>query len=252
MKNIKRKLKEKKLTIGSWISIAHPAIPEIMAQAGFDWLTIDIEHSAITIREVEEMIRIISLKGIVPLVRITSNDSNQIKRVMDAGAYGVIVPMVNNRKQAEAAVMAVKYPPEGCRGVGLARAQEYGYGFEKYIKWLNDESVVIAQIEHIEAISNLEDILSVPGIDGTIIGPYDLSASMGKPGAFDDQEVINAIAKYEEISRRMDKPLGFHIVPVDPMLVQKRIDNGYSFIAFSTDFLFLNTSCRESMDAIRK
>ena len=246
-KSLKKALQENSLTIGSWISLAHPAIAEIMADAGFDWLTIDMEHSVITIREAEELIRIIDLKGKTPLVRVTSNEPNQIKRVMDAGAHGVIVPMVNSREQAEAAVRAVKYPPYGTRGVGLARAQKYGAGFDDYMRWVEEELVVIAQIEHIDAINNLESILTTEGIDGTIIGPYDLSASMGKPGKFEDLDVLSAIARYEEISKKLNKPLGYHVVPSDYELVRARIAKGYSFVAFSADFLFLGNVCREQL-----
>ena len=250
--NLKSKLQNHAVTVGSWISIAHPAIAEIMSDAGFDWLTVDLEHSVITIREAEELIRIISLKGVTPLVRLTSNDPNQIKKVMDAGAHGVIVPMVNSRELAEAAVRSVKYPPIGTRGVGLARAQGYGTRFEEYVDWLRDESVVIAQIEHIDAIDNLEDILSTDGIDGTIIGPYDLSASMGKPGKFDDDDVKEAIRRYELVSRKLKKPLGYHVVPTNPPLVQQRIQDGYSFIAYSTDFLFLGDKCRGDLIQLRQ
>ena len=239
------------MTIGSWISLAHPAIAEIMADAGFDWLTIDMEHSVITIREAEELIRIIDLKGKTPLVRVTSNEPNQIKRVMDAGAHGVIVPMVNSREQAEAAVRAVKYPPFGTRGVGLARAQKYGAGFDDYVRWLEEEAVVIAQVEHIDAINNLDSILTTEGIDGTIVGPYDLSASMGKPGKFEDTDVMGAIAHYEEISRKLNKPLGYHVVPSDYLQVNAKIEKGYSFVAFSADFLFLGESCRLSLNNLK-
>lgn len=249
-KSLKEALRHDILTIGSWVSLAHPAIAEIMADAGFDWLTIDMEHSVINIREAEELIRIIDLKGKTPLVRVTSNEPNQIKRVMDAGAHGVIVPMVNSREQAEAAVRAVKYPPSGTRGVGLARAQKYGAGFDDYVRWLEEESVVIAQIEHIDAINNLDSILTTEGIDGTIIGPYDLSASMGKPGKFEDADVMEAIARYEETSKRLSKPLGYHVVPSDYLQVKARIEKGYSFVAFSTDFLFLGNVCREQLGKV--
>lgn len=249
--SLKSKLKNNTLTIGSWINLAHPAIAEIMADAGFEWLVVDMEHSVITIREAEELIRIIDLKGKTPLVRLTANDPNQIKRVMDAGAHGVIVPMVNTREQAEAAVRAVKYPPTGNRGVGLARAQKYGFGFEEYVARQKD-SIVIAQIEHIEAIHNLEQILSVDGIDGTIIGPYDLSGSMGKPGAFDDCDVLDVLSIYETVSRKLGKPMGFHVVAPDHLKVANKITSGYTFMAFSTDFLFLGTACRDHMQNLVK
>ena len=169
--NLKSKLVNNQLTIGSWITIAHPAIAEIMAKAGFDWLTVDLEHSVTTIREAEELIRVINLHGVPALVRLTDNDASQIKRVMDAGANGIIVPMVNSKADAEKAVAAVYYPPKGKRGVGLARAQGYGATFDNYRKWLDNEAVVIVQIEHIEAVNNLEQIFAVDNIDGYIIGP---------------------------------------------------------------------------------
>jgi len=132
--NLKTKIKNNTLTLGSWITLYHPAIAEIMSKSGFDWLAIDLEHSVISIREAEDLIRVISLSGITPLVRLTSNDRNQIKRVMDAGSHGVIVPMVNTAEEAKKAVEAVHYPPEGRRGVGLARAQGYGTNLESYMK----------------------------------------------------------------------------------------------------------------------
>ena len=184
MKSIKSKLDKCQFTLGSWITLAHPAIAEIMSGAGFDWLAVDLEHSVITIREAEELIRVVALSGVCPLVRLSANDPVQIKRVMDAGAHGVIVPMVNSTSDAEQAVKAVRYPPEGKRGVGLARAQGYGSAFKRYKEWVNQESVVVVQIEHIEAVNNMEAILSVDGIDGFIVGPYDLSGSLGVPGQF--------------------------------------------------------------------
>ena len=251
MKNLKEKLKLNELTIGSWITLAHPAIAEIMADAGFDWLVIDLEHSVITIREAEELIRIIELKGITPLVRLTSNNSDQIKRVMDAGAHGVIVPMVNSREQAQSAVEAVKYPPIGKRGVGLARAQKYGFGFEEYSKSINNRSVIIAQIEHIDAVNNLEDILTVEGIDGTMIGPYDLSGSMGKPGRYEDSDIKIVLEKYETISKKMNKIMGYHVIEPDYNMILEKIEKGYAFIAFSTDFLFLGNICRNQMQNLK-
>src|SRR3989338_2009418 len=155
MINLKEKLKNKNLTIGSWITIGHPSIAEIMVKAGFDWLAVDMEHSAITLEQAQTLIQVIELGGCVPLVRVEENNPTLIKRVMDTGAYGIIVPMVNNKSDAVKAVEAVRYPPLGKRGVGLARAQGYGISFEKYKKWLNTESVVIVQIEHIDAVRNL-------------------------------------------------------------------------------------------------
>lgn len=235
------------MSVGSWITLAHPAIAEIMANAGFDWLAVDLEHSVITIREAEELIRVIELCGSVPLVRLTSNNPDQIKRVMDAGSHGVIVPMVNSASQAEDAVRAVRYPPAGRRGVGLARAQGYGARFPEYLKWQKNEAVVILQIEHIEAVNNLESILSVDDVDGYIIGPYDLSGSMGMPGGFDKPEFLSAMNRIREVASSHNKTGGIHIVEPDAILLKQYIEEGYKFIAYSLDTRMLDVSCRTGL-----
>ncbi len=152
---LRKKINSKKLTLGSWITLGHPAIAEIMANAGFDWLVVDLEHSVIDLEMASDLIRTIDLCGTAPLVRLTSNDQNQIKRVMDAGAHGIIVPMVNTPAEAVMAVAATRYSPVGSRGVGLARAQGYGANFQDYLKWQSEGPVVIVQIEHKGAVDQL-------------------------------------------------------------------------------------------------
>lgn len=251
MISIKNKLAQKQVTFGSWITLGHPSIAEIMSNSGFDWLTIDMEHSSITMEQAQHLIQIIELSGISPLVRVGENNANLIKRVLDAGAHGIIVPMVNSREDAIKAVASAKYPPVGNRGVGLARAQGYGFDFEKYKKWVQDESIVIVQIEHIKAIENLEEILSTPGVNGSIIGPYDLSGSLGFPGEFERKEVKEALDTYERICKNMNKPMGFHVVNPDAELTNYYIDKGYSFLAVGLDTLYLGGKCREVRSAIK-
>jgi len=245
MQSLKSKLLNKELTIGSWITLGHPAIAEIMAKAGFDWLTVDMEHSAITLHQAHHLIQVIELAGCAPLVRVGVNDANLIKRVMDAGAHGVIVPMVNTREEAERAVSAVKYPPFGNRGVGLARAQGYGASFETYKEWVEKESVVIVQVEHIDAVNNLEDILSVNGVDAFIIGPYDLSGSLGVPGDFEHPDVVKALKRVQQVAGGMDAVSGFHVIPPELKALDDKIEEGYRFVAFSLDTLFLGQGCRQ-------
>ena len=249
-KSLKHKLQTNTLTIGSWITLGHPAIAEIMAQSGFDWLTVDMEHSAITLHEAQQLIQVIELSGCVPLVRVGSNDSNLIKRVMDAGAHGVIVPMVNSAEDAEAAVKAVKYPPVGTRGVGLARAQGYGVDFETYKDWAEKESIVIVQIEHIYAVNNLEEIFSTDGVDGFIVGPYDLSGSLGMPGEFNDPEVLDALETVKKVAKKVNIISGFHVVPPESDQLRDKIDEGYRFLAYSLDSLFLAETCRRDLNTI--
>ena len=248
---LKTRIAAREVTIGTWMNIGHAAVAEIMADAGFDWLVIDLEHTAITIREAEELIRIVDLKGVTPLVRVSANDPVQIKRVLDAGAGGVIVPMVNSAADAAAAVRAVKYPPVGTRGVGIGRAHRYGPGFAEYESTVNESTIVVAQIEHKDAIANLGEIQGTPGIDATIIGPYDLSASVGRPGLLDDPVVVALLRRYEADSKAAGKPLGVHVVPPRIELLQEKIAAGYTFLAYSVDFLFLGEACRGDLARLR-
>ncbi len=249
---LKEKLKNRKVTIGSWITLAHPAIAEIMAQDNFDWLTIDMEHSAITLSKTQHLIQIIELSGITPLVRVGENNPYLIKRVMDAGAHGVIVPMINSKEDAIRAVNSVKYPPLGTRGVGLARAQGYGFKFEEYRLWLKEESIVIAQIEHIDAVKNLEPILSVKGIDAFIIGPYDLSASLGIPGNFNNYNFKKTLDKIIKIAVKKNIPAGFHVIQPSVKEVLTKIKEGYTFIAVSLDTLYLGSAIKQLMNSIKE
>lgn len=250
-KNIlKDSLKKRKLAWGSWITLSHPAIAEIMAKAGFSWLAVDLEHSVITIREAEELIRVIELCGVVPLVRLSANDPVQIKRVMDAGAYGVIVPMVNSAAQAEQAVASVHYPPRGRRGVGLARAQGYGSSFPGYREWLQQGAVVIVQVEHIQAVENLPEILAVEGVDGFLVGPYDLSASLGIPGQWEHPRMAEAMARIREVGAVSKTAPGIHVVEPDPEAVRQKVAEGYRFIAYSLDIRLLDCACRQGLAAI--
>lgn len=243
-KILKNKIKSRRVTIGSWITIGHSAIAEILCYAGFDWLVVDLEHSTITMEQAGELIRVIDLAGVTPLVRLTYNDPNQIKRVMDAGAHGIVVPMVNTADDAIRAIAATRYFPNGTRGVGLARAQKYGTGFGEYLEWQSDGPVVIVQIEHKDALGCLEEILTVPGVDGYIVGPYDLSGSMGIPGKFNDDSFLKAMAYIRSTGHKLNCPGGLHIVEPDPSQLKEAIANGYQFIAYSLDIRMLDVSAR--------
>jgi 2-dehydro-3-deoxyglucarate aldolase len=250
--DLKEKIAGRKVTIGSWLTLNCPEVAEIMSRAGYDWLTIDMEHSAITLEGAQNMIRVIDLCGVSPLVRVGKNDSNLIKRVMDAGAHGVIVPMVNSGEEAEHAVKSVKYPPIGFRGVGLARAQGYGVDFEEYKQWNQEKSIVIVQIEHFKAVENLEEILSVEGVDGFLVGPYDLSGSLGYPGRFDHPLVAQALEKIRKIAEKMGALSGFHVISPETAEVKEKIEKGFHFIAHSLDTMFLNRACIDANHLIIK
>lgn len=251
MKDLKSRLRKKDIVFGSWITIGHTAVAEIMAKSGFDWLAIDMEHSAITLDLAQQLIQVIGLCGVSPLVRVGENDPVLIKRVMDAGAHGVIVPMVNSADEARRAVSSVKYPPLGKRGVGLARAQGYGMEFDRYKKWVNEKSIVIVQVEHIDAVENLDDILNVKDVDGFIVGPYDLSASLGVPGEFDNPEVVKAMRKVLSTAGHYNISPGFHVIPPEEQAVLKKIREGYRFIGFSLDTLFMGVNCSEKLAILK-
>jgi 2-dehydro-3-deoxyglucarate aldolase len=218
-------------------------------------LVVDLEHTTISLDQAGELIRTISLSGVPSLVRLTNNDANQIKRVMDAGAEGIIVPMVNNEGDAIKAVAATRYPPLGVRGVGLARAQRYGAAFKEYLSWQEDKGsgpIVVVQIEHIDAVENLEKILNVDGVDAFIIGPYDLSCSMGIPGEFNNpkfKEIMNVIIK---VGNKLNAISGLHVVEPDIDKLNDAINTGYKFIAYSVDIRMLDVAARSGVNEARK
>lgn len=245
-------MKKEKFLLGSWITLGNPSIAEVMANAGFDWLCIDLEHSVTDYFEAQQLIMAIQGKGLKAFVRVGENNTRIIKRILDAGADGIIVPSVNSAEEAQKAVNSVKYPPLGTRGVGLARAQGYGFDFENYRDHKTKDIKLIVQIEHYRAINVLDAIIQVEGVDGTFIGPYDLSGSLGKPGQYDDPEVKEALEKYEQIAKRYNKLIGFHVVPPDYRLVLEKQNKGYNFIAFSFDAFFLGQIIRDQLKYLKQ
>ncbi len=240
------------VSLGSWITLNHPSIIEILAETGFHWLCVDLEHTSIDYNDAQLLIATIQTKGLKAYVRVGENNARIIKRVLDAGADGIIVPMINTKEDAQKAVVSVNYPPVGKRGVGLARAQGYGFNFDEYKNKKAKEILLIAQIEHIDAVNNLDDILSVDGIHGTLIGPYDLSGSMGKPGRYDDNDVKQVLNKYEITAKNYDKFIGFHVIQPDHKLVLEKIARGYNFIAFSLDSIFLGQAARTQNQLLKE
>ncbi len=243
--SLKMKLKNNQLTIGSWLSFGFPPIAEMMAKAGYDWLVVDMEHTGIATNEMFQMIQVIDLAGCTPLVRVGANDPLLIKRAMDSGAHGVIVPMICTPDEAKMAVDSIYYPPRGSRGVGLSRAQDYGLGFERYKEWAEKETILIAQIEHYKAAGSIDEILAVDGIDGFIIGPYDLSGSLGHPGNFEHPDVVACLDKVTAGMKRSPKAGGVHVVMPDEDLLRKRIEEGYTFVAYGDDMVFLAEKLRD-------
>ena len=250
--SLKQKLKNNELTIGSWIMMGNSMSVEVMALAGFEWLVVDIEHTSIDMETVQTLITAIQAHDIKALVRVSKNEEVVIKKVLDIGADGIIVPMVSSKEDAEQAVDYAKYPPVGKRGVGLYRATKYGTGFEAYKKWVDEELVIIAQIEHIDAVNNIDDILDVEGIDGTIIGPYDLSGSMGYPGEFEREDVKAAVQKVLDRCGAHNIASGFHVVDTEPEKLNLKIEQGCTFLAYGIDYFFMRDAAINGMKQIKK
>ncbi|MDY6894556.1 MAG: aldolase/citrate lyase family protein [Thermotogota bacterium] len=232
---------DEKVEIGSWLTRPDLAITEVMSKSGFfNWLTIDIEHTTISLNQMEEMVRIIQLSGVDAFVRLSKNDCNLIKRVLDSGSDGIIVPMVNSGEDVQKAIDACFYPPNGNRGVGLARAQYYSpKGFHEYKKVSEPKTKVIIQIEHIDAVKHIDEIFSVEDIYGYFVGPYDLSASLGKAGNFKCRELTEALEIIKEAGIRYGVKSGYHVIEPDPEELQVKKDEGYRIIGVSLDMLFL-------------
>lgn len=250
--SLKQKLKNNKLTIGSWIMMGNPMSVEVMALAGFEWLVVDIEHTSIDLETTQALITTIQANGIKALVRVSKNEEVVIKKVLDMGADGIIVPMVSSKQDAILAVEYAKYPPFGKRGVGLYRASKYGTNFEEYKKWVKEELVIIAQIEHINAVHNIDEILTVDGIDGTIIGPYDLSGSMGYPGDFEREDVKEAVQKVLDRCKMHNMPSGFHVVDTEPEQLNMKINQGCTFLAYGIDYFFMRDAAINGMNKVKR
>lgn len=249
--NLRKLIRKKEISLGSWIQLADPFSAEIMARAGFDWLAVDMEHGLIGHDAAFRLIQTIGNAGVVPLVRLHENDPSTIRRMMDAGACGVIVPMVNTAEDALRAVNAVKYYPQGQRSFGLGRAHHFGREFDTYLDTINTDSIVAVQIEHKDAIPHLNAILDVKGIDAIVIGPYDLSGSMGIPGKFSDPRFTEAIADIIERVKKTPIALGFHIVHPLEQDLDIRIQQGFTFIGYGMDTIFLQDYACASVDLAR-
>lgn len=221
----------------------NPVIAESCASSDkLSWVCIDLEHSSINLSDLENCVRAIKLRGKEAYVRISGHDYTQVKRVLDIGADGIIVPDIRRPEELDAIIRSAFYHPIGLRGVGLYRAQSFGQGFDTYVKDDSKRIKIIAQIEHYLAIENLESILSFDRLSGVFIGPYDLSSSLGIPGDFNNSKFLKQLARFESECAKSSKLMGMHIVYPDKVLLKEKIAKGYNFIAYGTDLLLLQES----------
>ena len=244
MKLFKERMKQGKPLIGTVLSMGLPIVAEMLSRCGFDWLWIDMEHAPLTLAEVQGFLQA-KTKECEAFVRVPGNDEVWIKRVLDLGADGIIVPQVKTAEEAAKAVAACKYPPLGFRGIGLSRAQAFGMDSGEYVRNANDDIVVLLQIEHIDAVQNIESILQVPGIDAIIIGPYDMSGSYGKLGKIQDAEVQAAMASVQAACKKQSVPIG--IFALLPEHARGYLKSGYQLVSVGVDSHFLWSSAKAAL-----
>ena len=244
MKRLKDTLRSRALSFGSWLAFPCDATVEIMARAGFAWLVIDMEHAPLGIAEAARMIRIIDLARVPAICRLPGHDPALVKTLLDAGAAGVMFPMIETGEQAAAAVASTRYPPDGTRGVGLGRAHGYGSRFEAYRTGDVTNIVVIAMIESRRGVDNVDAIVRTPGVDGVLIGPYDLSGSLGQIGNLNHDRVVAARKRVIDAARDAAIGCGLHVVHPAADTVGLALAEGYSFIALGVDMVLLERAAR--------
>ncbi len=239
LNKIRSKLAKGDYSLGSWIQLESPSSAEILGNSGYDWIAVDLEHGSISISQIPNIFRSLELRDTLPLARLSEGNSNTCKRALDAGAAGVIIPKIETSDQLQNLIRFCKWPPKGNRGVGFSRANLYGDYFNEY-KEEATNPFIVAMIETKNGLKNIKEILSVKGLDAILIGPYDLSASLGKTGDLNNPLVEESIENILKNCIDSSIPAGIHIVNPRIDDLKDKIKAGYRFIAYSIDTVFLN------------
>ena len=248
--SLKKRLSSGEATFGAWLTFSDPAVAEMMAGVGFDWVIIDTEHAPFTLESLASVLMAFNGQPTVPIVRVPWNDRVAIKQVLDLGVGGILVPYVCSVEEARQAVAACKYPPEGVRGFGPRRASDYYRQTDEYIEKANEAVIVAIQIEHIEAVEAIRQILEVPGIDVVLLGPMDLSASVGLLGQLEHPKVVEMIEQVVAEARRVGLPVG---VPIGESpssgsnLLLEWSSKGCRFVIVGEDHIFLRNTAERTL-----
>ena len=248
---LKKIFSEGKAVINGWLQIPNSFSAEVMANQGWDSLTIDMQHGVVDYPNALQMLQAISTTDVVPMARVNWNEPGQIMKILDAGSYGIICPMVSNRKEAESFVKACLYPPKGFRSFGPIRGLLYGG--DDYGKHANDEILKFAMIETKEALDNLNSIMSTPGLNGIYIGPADLSLAIGKEPGFDKPEgdkVYDSIMKILEHAKKNKIVAGIHTLK--PEYAEKMIKKGFQLVTVGSDQRFMSSGAKETLSKFKK
>jgi 2-keto-3-deoxy-L-rhamnonate aldolase RhmA len=247
---LKKRLAAGEVCVGATLTLSSPTIAELYSRLGFDWLWVETEHTAMTDETVLGMLQAANGSKTSMVVRAPWNDKVMIKRLLDTGPDGIIVPLVTSAAEAEAAVRAMKYPPWGERGAGLSRAQCYGLRMADYMATANAEIMTTLMIEHVEAVKNIDAILAVKGVDSVMIGALDLSGTMGLLGQTDHPDVEAAVQTVLAAAKRAGMPCG--IITVSPEQANRRIDQGFTQIILGIDVLYLLTGASGALGQVAR
>ncbi len=240
--------------LGSWINSGSPIVSEIMANTGLDFLTIDLEHSTVDLEKSLSIFQAIKAgnSNCLPFVRLAGNEYSQTKRFLDAGAEGVIAPLINSGHDAKVLLDSVKFPPVGKRGVGYGRSSSYGFDIDKYFATANEETFVCVQIEHIKAVENIDEIFSVDGIDAAFIGPYDLSASMGITAQWENKRYLDTRDLILKKCEEYNILAGVHVVQPKIEQALSMIKSGFKIIAYTLDITLIGYYYRDAVNKIKR
>lgn len=251
---MRERIRSSQVVVGSWLCSGSPVVAELMAANGLDFLCVDAEHSAVDLPATQALFQAIRSgnRECAPLVRLHGVDYALVKRYMDAGARGVVAPLVCRREDAETLIKAVKYPPLGERGVGFCRANEYGLRLQEEFDRANEETLVVVQIEHIKAVENIDEILSVEGVDAAFVGPFDLSASMGITAQFTHPDYLEAKKRILAACQRHGVAPGIHVVQPDVAQLAEAVEQGFKLIAYSLDITILNDHLKGALPKIEE
>jgi 2-dehydro-3-deoxyglucarate aldolase len=246
---LRKRLRNGELVLGTIISLNTPDVAEILSQIGFDWLFIDAEHSTLDPHDLKALFQ--AIRNDTPcVVRLPALDEIAVKKTLDAGASGLLVPQVQNAGQVEQLIKWGRYHPEGSRGLGFGRAQGYGLHVSEYLESANENILLSVQAERIEAIQNIEAIVKVEGLDAVLVGPYDLSASMGLPGQVDHPDVRAAIQHVAQVCFEAGMPIG--IFGMTAEAVRPYITQGFKFIVCGADTVLLGNAARQLLEQLRE
>jgi 2-keto-3-deoxy-L-rhamnonate aldolase RhmA len=238
----KQQLLDRERLVGTLLTLAAPELAEIAADAGFDWLFLDMEHGLLDSLAVQRIAQAVGDRCPC-VVRVPANEETWIKKALDAGVAGLIFPHINTRAEAERVVRLSLFPPEGERSISIARASRFGMKIEEYLVEANRNTSFIAQVEHIDAVRNIGDIIAVPGIDAVLVGPYDLSASLKKPGQVADPEVQEAIAKVRKACGEQGVPAG--IFAGDTASAESALRAGFNLVCVATDITLFSRAAAQ-------